>query len=293
MEDKKITEKESLELISEMLRKTKEGAAMKQDYNAFLFYGYTAAAVSLAAWLLIHFTDEMKFMFVWFAMFLPYLWTTFSGKRKKPEVTTYIDGMLGNIWKVIGSMFGLTLIAMLLIGIVGTKEIDFSLMMPLAIIYGGIGTSMTGLVIKEKWFIWPPLVGLVAAVYMLMDGSCDNLWNFLFGLSFLAFMAIPAHIVSIAAFAVAACDNIPAAFCRRSRLQLSQGKDAGDFRQPQRTDRQAVRSRLHRSVQGDCRQEAPYLMPPYRKRARSIGTVCFHPETISRGNVLTKGGRKQ
>ena len=137
----------------------------------------------------------MEFMFVWFAMFLPYLWTTFSGKRKKPEVTTYIDGMLGNIWKVIGSMFGLTLIAMLLIGIVATKEINFSLMMPLAIIYGGIGTSMTGLVIKEKWFVWPPLIGLVAAVYMLMDGSCDNLWNFLFGLSFLAFMAIPAHIV--------------------------------------------------------------------------------------------------
>ena len=100
MEDKKITEKESLELISEMLRKTKEGAAMKQDYNAFLFYGYTAAAVSLIAWLLIHFTGKMEFMFVWFAMFLPYLWTTFSGKRKKPEVTTYIDGMLGNIWKV-------------------------------------------------------------------------------------------------------------------------------------------------------------------------------------------------
>lgn len=195
MEDKKINEKESLELISEMIRKTKEGAAMKQDYNAFLFYGYTATAVSLIAWLLIHFTGKMEFMFVWFAMFLPYLWTTFSGKLKKPEVTTYIDGMLGNIWKVIGSVFGLTLIAMLLIGIAVTKEINFSLMMPLAIIYGGIGTSMTGLVIKEKWFVWPPLIGLVAAVYMLMDGSCDNLWNFLFGLSFLAFMAIPAHIV--------------------------------------------------------------------------------------------------
>lgn len=91
-------------------------------------------------------------------------------------------------------MFGLTIIAIVAIGAYVGK-IDFSLMMPLSIIYAGIGVSMTGLVIKEKSFVWFPLVGLLAAVYMLLAGTFDNTWNLLFGLSFLLFMVIPAHIV--------------------------------------------------------------------------------------------------
>lgn len=67
--------------------------------------------------------------------------------------------------------------------------------MPLSVIYAGIGTAMTGLVIKEKIFVWLPLIGLPASVYMLRSGGYDNSWNVLFGLSFLVFMVIPAHIV--------------------------------------------------------------------------------------------------
>lgn len=194
MEDRKITEKESLELISEMIRKTKEETSSKKDYDAFLFYGYGAVFVSLLAWLLIRLTGEWDFMFVWLVMFLPYLATTFAGKKKKPGAKTYLQGMLDSVWKVIGSMFGLTILAMMLMGFL-IGEIDFSLMMPLSILYAGIGTSMTGLVLRERWFVWPPLLGLLVAVYMLMEGVCTNDWNLWFGFSLLVFMVIPAHIV--------------------------------------------------------------------------------------------------
>lgn len=194
MEDRKINEMESLELISEMIRKTKNEGSMKEDYNTFLYYGYAAVIISIIVWAGIHFTGELKFSFIWFAMFVPYLWTTFAGKQKKPEVVTYLDSMLGNIWKIIGNMFALTTLAIVATGAyVGI--INFSLMMPLSIIYAGIGTAMTGLVIKEKAFVWLPLVGLLASVYMLLSDGYDNSWNILFGLSFLAFMVIPAHIV--------------------------------------------------------------------------------------------------
>ena len=195
MEDRKINESESLELISEMIRRTKNGPSAKKDYNAFLFYGYTAVAVSILAWSLIRFTGKMEFMFVWFAMFLPYFVTLFKDKRKKDtEVVTYLQGMLDNVWKVIGSMFGLTVAAMVIIGAI-TGNIDFSLMMPLSIIYAGIGTIMTGLVLKEKWFELPPFCGLLIAVYMLMEGHVNNDWNLWFGLAFLIIMVMPAHVV--------------------------------------------------------------------------------------------------
>ena len=127
-------------------------------------------------------------------MFLPYIWTLLRSRQTKQEVTTYLGEMLGHIWKIIGSMFVLTVLVILVVGF-AVGRIDFSLMMPLSLIYAGIGTSMTGLVIKEKWFVWTPLVGLLTAVYMLADGVCDNSWNILFGFSFLIFMVMPAHIV--------------------------------------------------------------------------------------------------
>ena len=146
MEDKAINQKESLDLISEMIRKTRNQPSTRKDFDAFLLYGYSAVAIAVMAWLAIRLTGNMRFMLIWFAMFLPYLWMSLTGKSRKPEVTTYLDSMLANVWKVIGSMFGLTVVAIAAIGaLIG--HIDFSLMMPLSIIYGGIGTSMTGLVI--------------------------------------------------------------------------------------------------------------------------------------------------
>lgn len=184
--------RESLELISSMIRKTRSEERMKRDYGTFLYYGYSAVILSAAAWILVHFTGRMEFMLIWFAMFLPFIARTVFGKKDDPAVTTYIDDMLSSIWKVTGSMFWLTVIAIAVIGLT-TGEMVFSIMMPLSIIYAGMGTSMTGLILKEKWFIWPPLAGLLAAVYMLADGKCDNSWNILFGMAFILFMVIPGH----------------------------------------------------------------------------------------------------
>lgn len=194
MENRTINQMESLELISEMIEKTRRGKTMKKDYNTFLLYGYTAVGLAIADWLLIHFTGQKVYAALWFAMFVPYFLTAFRGKANPSGVTTYLQGMLANIWKVIGSMFGLTVVAIVLSGVL-IGEIKFTLMMPLSLLYAGIGTAMTGLVLHERWFVYPPLAGLLIAVYMLLSGVFVNQWNLLFGLAFLFIMVIPAHIV--------------------------------------------------------------------------------------------------
>lgn len=195
MEKKVFTESESIELIAQMIQTTKNRVS-QSDFNPFLVWGYTVTAISIADYILIKITDNPLWFLLWFVLFIPYFVSLF--RRKKPDVVTYIDDMLQNVWRVIGSMFGLTIVAITCIGL-GIGIIDFSIMMPLSIIYAGIGTSITGLIIKEKWFIWTPLAGLVAATYMLVTSHTgthtDNLWNLLFGISFLIFMVIPAHIV--------------------------------------------------------------------------------------------------
>ena len=64
MEDRKINEVESLELISDMIRKTKKEASLKQDYNQLLLYGYSAVALSVLVWFLIYFTENWSYKLV-------------------------------------------------------------------------------------------------------------------------------------------------------------------------------------------------------------------------------------
>ncbi len=52
MEEKKLTEKESLELISAMIARTKE-RYMLGDGNIMLLWGYLTVAVSVAIWILL------------------------------------------------------------------------------------------------------------------------------------------------------------------------------------------------------------------------------------------------
>lgn len=61
--------------------------------------------------------------------------------------------MLAHTWCIVGSLFGLTVVAMLLIGMV-IGSCNFGLMLPLCLLYAGIGTSITGLIVRvTAWCI--------------------------------------------------------------------------------------------------------------------------------------------
>lgn len=52
MEDKRISEKESLELIARMIRETQDNTARYAAYP-LLIWGYTTVAISLVVWYFI------------------------------------------------------------------------------------------------------------------------------------------------------------------------------------------------------------------------------------------------
>lgn len=66
MEERKLTEKESLEVITSMIART------KQRYlgggNILLMWGYLVAIVTLAVWLTLVFTHNEVWNWLWFAI---------------------------------------------------------------------------------------------------------------------------------------------------------------------------------------------------------------------------------
>jgi len=115
MEEQKMNEKESLELIAQMIRVTKQSIGSGSG-NKFLMYGYTAAILSIVIYALVYFTGNSAWSAGWFLMFLPLLFSSVREKRDRPKVVTYIDRMINETWRVIGALFVLTVLTMIVLG---------------------------------------------------------------------------------------------------------------------------------------------------------------------------------
>lgn len=199
MEEKKLTGEESLELIARMIQSTKRNMEVGRG-NRFLIYGYTAVGLSVAIYLLVRFTGSYAWNMAWFLMFIPAVITGIVGRRKRTAAVTYTDKILNGIWQLVLGLFILTVIAIAVISLALFGGIAFSLMFPLSLLYVGIGTAVTGIIVREPYLVYMPAVGFVIAIYMVLSytfGSGPQMvWNLWFGLSFLIMMVVPGHILN-------------------------------------------------------------------------------------------------
>lgn len=195
MEEKKLSEQESLELISQMIRSTRKNMEVGSG-NQFLYWGYFTAALSVLLFLLVYYTGDARWSIGWFSMFLFWGIMLRMQRKETPSVITYTDRAILQVWKVIGSLFVLTVVIMSLLAF-HCGGVNFSLMLPLSLLYSGIGVSITGIIIRSRVVMWSPLVGFCFAIYMLMAYTLHQAvtidWYLYFGLSFVVMMVLPGH----------------------------------------------------------------------------------------------------
>ena len=198
MKENNFSEKDSLELISQMLKQTKDNLGVGSG-NIFLYYGYSAFFISLIVFGFVYFTANNVWAALWFLMFVPSVIICVKDKKDKPHVVTYMDKAIANTWLVIGAFFSLTVVAIIVLGLcVGL--INFTLMLPLSLIYAGIGTSITGIIMNEKVLVYTPLLSFLIAIYMLLALSIHNAdttyWHLYFGLASVEMMINPVHVIN-------------------------------------------------------------------------------------------------
>lgn len=198
MKHSNISEKESLELITRMIQQTQQRLQVGSG-NVLLYYGYAAVFIATAVYGLCRFTEQMYWHFLWFLMFAMMVAEQLFRRQRKPEVVTYIDQAVSNVWQIISMLFCLTALTLTAIGLF-TSSLRFTLLLPLALLYVGIGTSCTGIITKEKSMTYLPLPSLVISIYMLWSLSAGEpltlAWNLLSGLAFLLMLVVPGHILN-------------------------------------------------------------------------------------------------
>lgn len=186
MEEKRISEQESLELITRMIKETQEYANRKAAYP-FLIWGYTTVFVTLAVWgvgLRIGFS---KASLLW--LVLPIvgglLMYVCREREEEVRVKNHVERFVGHIWLVLGCLGGAY---SLLSGWVSIPILF------IIVLLMSIGVTLTGLAIKLSSLTVCGAIGLcLSFVFHFMPNSVMQLPVFAF--TFVVMMIVPGHIM--------------------------------------------------------------------------------------------------
>lgn len=201
MEDKKLTEKESLEVIISMIARTK--ARYLGSGNILLMWGYLAVFSSILVWILLAATRQNVWNWLWFA--IPVIGmplTSIMARREKRTdgAVTYSDKITSHLWSIFGvSEIVLTLICLGFSLIGGIK--CWTAMIVYTIIAAPFAEIAQGLIVKEKSLTWGGIVGLAIGMVLVccVTGKIPLLANWfmpLFILFWVVMMIVPGHIIN-------------------------------------------------------------------------------------------------
>ena len=103
MEDRKLNEKESLELITQMIRNTRRNLDAGSG-NMFLLWGYVCVLLTLVVWAGVGLTQNSAWMWgFWGIPVVGYLLSYIFVRRKGKPVSLYIDKVLNEMWQFTGN----------------------------------------------------------------------------------------------------------------------------------------------------------------------------------------------
>ena len=140
MEERKMNEAESLELITSMINDSR--ARMGRNFGTpFLIWGYTTVLVSIIQALIVVYVDDfMPYLWLWGA--LPWIgWPLMLClNRQERGAVNYIDRCVGAVWTGIG------IASVFITFYCGCGISVFSTVVVLM----GVGTYVTAVVIKDK-----------------------------------------------------------------------------------------------------------------------------------------------
>lgn len=191
MEDKVLTEKESLDLISQMIRNTR---SRLEDNSGipFLIWGYTTVIVAVVVWSLVTTSGNYLWHWLWFAIpvFGGTLWLLHNKKQlnNRSRVITFVDRAISHVWMVFGiASFMISIIALL----------TYIPILFIVLLTMGMATAITGLMIRFKPIIFSGFIGILFSPLCVIVRDTSSI--LIFAAIFVLMMVIPGHMLNYTA----------------------------------------------------------------------------------------------
>jgi hypothetical protein len=142
-EEIKMTEKESIELITSMINKAKNRVG--ETGTMYLLWGWLIFICCIVQFAGLHFLHFEKSYFVWYFtwLFLIYQFFYISKERKKSKVKTYTDEINAFVWIVF-------FICLTLVIFIGIRFKKYEIIYPLILVMYGMPTFLSGIILKFK-----------------------------------------------------------------------------------------------------------------------------------------------
>ena len=202
MEERKITEAESIEIITSMISRTKD-RLVKGSGNILLMWGYLIVAVTALIWVLLVTTNNPAVNWLWLLIWIiGGIATPIMAKKERVASgsKSYTDKLTSQMWSVVG-LTGIAS-ALLCLGflVIGGKD-SWSMMFAFALIIVPMAEIMQGLVIKEISLIAGGSIGLSTGIFTTCCISAHvalmaSWFMPLFIIAFAAMMIVPGHILN-------------------------------------------------------------------------------------------------
>ncbi len=139
----KMTEKESLELITSMINRAKE--KVNESGTLYLIWGWLILFCCLVQFVGLHFLNYPNAYLIWFLTWILAIYQVFyiRKKRKSSTVKTYMREINGYVWLVF-------FICMILIFFIESRFQVYSISNPLLLVLYGMPTFLSGIILKFK-----------------------------------------------------------------------------------------------------------------------------------------------
>lgn len=186
MEEQKLTEQESILLITEMISRTKRRKL--DNGNIMLLWGYLSVAVATLVWVLLACTHNAVWNWLWCLIWI--VGGTFTPimarkQRREEGASTYVDNISNGLWSMIGFMAIISTFICLAFFFFGGK-CSWSTMIVFALWGVGFAEAVQGIVSGLT-----VLAAIAGNVPLYIDWVMP-----LFIVSFICMMIIPGHIIN-------------------------------------------------------------------------------------------------
>lgn len=200
MEEKKLTEQESISIITEMISRTKDRYI--GDGNIMLMWGWVTIAVTGLVWLMLALTYNGASNWLWFLIpIVGGIATPIMSKKSESKrgVKTYSDKITSNIWQAVGIIAFAATILCIAFDFAGISAWSLMFIYPLIIV--PFAEIVQGLIVQEKSLVVGGACGIALGLFTTSCLICNiplyAYWFMpMFMLAFACMMLIPGYIIN-------------------------------------------------------------------------------------------------
>lgn len=140
-EESKMTETESMELITSMINKAKN--RFSETGILYIYWGWLILICCLVQFIALYFFNNQNAYYIWYVTWLAPIYQIIylSRKRKKRKAKTYTDEITGFVWLVF--IICTTLLVFILIHLKAYSGIN-----PAVLVMYGMPTVLSGVILK-------------------------------------------------------------------------------------------------------------------------------------------------